>query len=300
MSLIKYRAFLHVVEQGSLTKAAKLLGYSQPGISKMIESLEDELNISLFIRNGSSIELTDNGKQVYTYCKEVVKHDDELINAVNAMNGLLTGNIRIGALNSIIQDYVPAIIKAYSSEHPIIQISLNEIPSFEVIEQLAGGTIDIGFTSKFNVKGIEFIPLFHDPCRLIVNKNHPFAVRETISISDLNGCDFIMLPPEGQDLINTVKETEKFAPLVKYYVHSDAAAVSMVAADLGVYIISEMQCKYLPANVVKKEFIEDVFRVMGIGIKSQKKASAALKEMIRIAKLQLDDTQSSPSSVSSL
>ena len=210
-----------------------------------------------------------------------MKYDDELINAVNAMNGLLTGNIRIGALNSIIQDYVPRIIKFYSDVHPIIQISLNEIPSFEVIEQLAGGTIDIGFTSKFDVKGIEFIPLFNDPCRLIVNKNHPFVAKETISISDLNGCDFIMLPPEGQDLINTVKETEKFTPFVKYYVHSDAAAVSMVAADLG-------------------EFEEDVFRVMGIGIKSQKKASTALKEMIRIAKLQLDNTKSSPSSVSSL
>lgn len=285
MSLVKYRAFVNVAELGSLTKAAKLMGYSQPGISKMMDSLEDELNISLFIRNGPAIELTDNGKQVYSYCKKIVKCDDDLVNAVNAMNGLLTGSIHIGALNSVIQSFVPNIIKSYSSVYPKIQIYLNEIPTGEIIKQLKSNTIDIGFTSEFNFRGLEFIPLFKDRIRLIVNKNHPFASYGKISIKTLNGCDFITLPSEGRDLIDVVMGTEKFTPIVTYCVHSDAAAVSMVAADLGVYIISDLQCQHLPENVVKLEFEEDLFRVKGIGIQSQKKASPALKEMIKIAKL---------------
>ncbi len=284
MSLVKYRAFISAVGQGSLTKAAKVMGYSQPGISKMIDSLEEELNISLYVRNRSSIELTDNGKLVYIYCREIIKHDDELITATNAMNGLLTGNIRIGALNSIILEYVPRIIRMYSSAYPNIRISLDELSFAGIVESLKNNTIDIGFSSEFNINGIDFYPLFKDPCRLIVNKEHPFALLDKIPISTLNGCDLIIIPSYGDDVLNAVKKTKQFAPVAKYYIHSDSAAVSMVGAGLGAYIISEMQCNRLPDNVVKKEFEENVFRVMGIGIKSSKKTTPALKELIKILK----------------
>lgn len=290
MSFIKYRAFIHVVELGSLTKAAEALQYSQPGISKMMDSLEEELNLSLFVRKGPALELTENGKQIYVYCKDIVRREDELINAANAMNGLLTGTIRIGALNSIILDYTPNVIKAYSNAHPMIQIFLDELSYAEIIEDLKNGTIDIGFTSMFSEKSLEFIPLFNDPIRLIVNKDHPLASCGKIPISALDDSDFISLPSGGDDLLVVVKNTQKFTPVNKYYVHSDAAAVAMVAADLGVYIISEMQCKNLPENVVKKEFEEDLFRVMGIGIKYAKNVSPAIKEMIRISKLQITTT----------
>lgn len=288
MSLIKYRAFVHVVEQGSLTRAAAIMGYSQPGISKMIETLEDELNTSLFIRNSSSLELTENGKQIYVYCKDIVKRENEMMNAINAMNGLLTGNIRIGAQNSIIMNFVPSVIKAYTNAHPFIQMHLDEMCNYDIVDKLKDDTIDIGFTSQFDTRGITFIPLFQDPVRLIVNKNHPYASYEKIPVSALNNCDFIMLPPEGNDLILTVKRTQPFTPIAKFYVHSDAAAVSMVSADLGVYIISEMQCQNLPDTILKKEFEEPIYRNMGIGIKSQKYVTPALEEMIRISKLQID------------
>lgn len=291
MSSVKYRAFINVVEQGSLTKAAKMMGYSQPGISKMIDSLEKEWNIPLFVRNSSSLDLTDNGKQIYTYCKKIVKIENELGDAVNAMHGLLTGSIRIGALNSIIVDFVPNLIKSYTSAYPIIQIHLDELCSYDIIDYLKDDMIDIGFTSKFEAKGIEFIPLFKDAARLIVNKDHPFASYGKVPINALNGCDFITLPPEGNDVILAVKRRGDFTPVVKFYVHSDAAAVSMVAANLGAYIISEMQCRHLPETVVKKEFEEDAYRVMGIGIKSPKSTSPALKEMIRIAKLRAESIE---------
>ena len=284
MNLIKYRAFIKTAEYGSLTKAAKDLKYSQPGISKMIETLENEWDISLFSKNRSYMELTDNGKQLYSYCKEIIRIEDELNDTVNAMHGLLTGYIRIGALNSIIIDFVPNVIKTYTNTYPIIQISLNELNSFDVVSHLKENMIDIGFTSKFSEKGLEFIPLFRDPIRLIVNKEHPFAVYDKVPISALNGCEFIMLPPEGQDLITVVKKRERFQAAVKFHVHSDIAAISMVAANLGAYIISDMQCNNLPDNVVKKEFQEDVYRVMGIGMRNQKTISPALRELINIAK----------------
>ena len=64
MSIIKYRAFIKVVEQNSITKAAKELCYSQPAISRMIDSLEDDIGFALLNRNKDSITITENGKVI--------------------------------------------------------------------------------------------------------------------------------------------------------------------------------------------------------------------------------------------
>ena len=79
MSLTKYRAFIKVVELGSLTKAAKQLGYSQPGISHMIDSLEAEMGFPLLIRNKDSIVPTESGKKILYYCHQIIKNEDSLL-----------------------------------------------------------------------------------------------------------------------------------------------------------------------------------------------------------------------------
>lgn len=288
MSLIKYRAFMKAVETGSLTKTARAMGYSQPGISKMIESLENELNTTLFMRNGSNIEITETGKIAYKYAVKMVEQETAMVDAIHSVNGLIIGSIRIGALNSIIIECVPRIIKEYSDAHPIIEISLNQLSFAEVIDELRSNNIDIGFTSKFSVPGLKFIPLFKDPIRLLVHREHPFASYDKVPIDALNNCDMIMLPPGGDDVVLAVKNKKNFSVHTKYYVHSDSAATSMVAAGLGVYIISSMQCGNLPDTVIAKELDTDVYRTMGIGIKLQKTDSPAVREMIRIAKAQTE------------
>lgn len=157
-----------------------------------------------------------------------------------------------------------------------------------IIETLRDGTIDIGFTSEFNVKGLEFIPLFKDPCRLIVSNQHPFASYDKIPISALNGCEMIAEPPGGDEAIKAVKKKHKFTPVVRYYIHADAAAQAMVAANLGAYIIPDLQCHTLPEGIKVIEFEEGVYRVMGCAVKSLKKTSSAVKEIINIAKIVTD------------
>lgn len=98
MSIIKYRAFIKVVEQNSITKAAKELCYSQPAISRMIDSLEDDIGFALLNRNKDSITITENGKVILKYCYQIVEGEDALQAATNSIKGLLKGDIKIGAL----------------------------------------------------------------------------------------------------------------------------------------------------------------------------------------------------------
>lgn len=284
MSAIKYRAFINVVEHGSLTNAAKVMGYSQPGVSKMIDSLEKDLNIKLFTRNSSSLVLTENGTKIYQYCKKIVANEDELFDSISEMQGLLTGSLRIASLNSISVDFVPRVINNYKRVYPNIDIQLEELCTYDIIDQLKTDLLDIGFTSSFESSSLDFIPLFTDPIRLIVSDKHPFASRTTISISELNDCDFIMPTQRGNDLVIKIQDIKPFNPTAKFYVHSDIAAISMVASNSGAYIISDMQCNNLPDSVRKLNFEENAYRTIGIALKTQKNKFLRLKEMIRIAK----------------
>ncbi|MFR1804992.1 MAG: LysR family transcriptional regulator [Faecalispora jeddahensis] len=98
LSISKYRAFIKVAESGSLTKAAKQLGYSQPGISHMVDSLETEMGFPLLIRNKDKIVPTENGKKVLYYCYQIIKNETYLQETVSAINGLLEGYHQHGRL----------------------------------------------------------------------------------------------------------------------------------------------------------------------------------------------------------
>ena len=92
MSNIKYLAYLKTVEFHSLTKAANLLGYTQPGISHMITSLEQELGFPLLIRAKDGVYPTDEGQQLLYYMRQIVNNETMLKDLANQINGIETGS----------------------------------------------------------------------------------------------------------------------------------------------------------------------------------------------------------------
>ena len=112
--MIKYRAFIQVVESGSITKAARVLGYSQPGISYMIDSLEKEMGFPLLIRSKDKVQPTKDGARVLYHCKQIVNSEDDLKETVRAINGLMDGTIFIASQNSMMVNIVPQIISRFS------------------------------------------------------------------------------------------------------------------------------------------------------------------------------------------
>ena len=99
---IKYRAFIKSIEMNSISKAAEALGYSQPGISHMIESLEKEYGFPLLVRTRDSITPTENGKELLYYCRQIVQNEDALQDTISSINGMLSGTLRIGSFNGLL------------------------------------------------------------------------------------------------------------------------------------------------------------------------------------------------------
>lgn len=286
MSLIKYRAVVTAAKYGSITRAANELGYTQPGISRMINSLEDELGIPLLKRSNTNIEFTAEGVQILPHMQEMLRQEDQILDTIKALHTLNRGGIRIGSMNSMLVSYVPEIIDAYSKTYPNVDLTLLEMPMNEIIEGLQKGNIDIGFINEFNIKGLTFIPLFKDHIRLVVNRRHPFARYDKIPLDALDGSDLIMFTPDATDIMQVIKETKDFTPVAKYYVSSDSAGLSMVSKNLGSYIVTdiEVQSKVLHDDIIIKHFEEDIYRTMGVGIRSSETISPSLKKLINMTR----------------
>ncbi|MDO4960612.1 MAG: LysR family transcriptional regulator [Eubacteriales bacterium] len=288
MSISKYKAFLKVAELGSLTKAADALGYSQPNISHMIKTLEDEFGFALFFRRKDKCTLTKNAESILYYCMQIVKNDEELHANIRGIHGMLTGSIRIGATNSTMIDFVPKAIYCFASQYTGIELLPSEMEAEAIINDLRLGKIDIGFLDEDSVPGelkSNFIPLFKDPICLLIPQGHPLAGYERVPMEMLGAYDFIL------PTIPSSNETSAYADLlsgidlnVKYKSASDLAIFGMVENNLGISITSKELSKYLRCKVESREFEDAIFRTQGALIISLNHATPAVKEFINISK----------------
>lgn len=286
MNTSRYEIFLKVVETGSITKTARYYGYSQPGISYILNTLENDIGFSLLIRSKNSVFISPEGKELLPIFRKLSEDESEFRQKIRELNRLNCGTIRIGALNSTILHLVPKVISAYSSAFSKIHVYLNEGSIPELSEQLKNNNIDLAFTTNKIPSGFNFIPLMKDPLYLIVNSKHPFASFEKIPPSLLNGCNFIVPVDGWDDAFKEIQKTEKFTPNPVQYIASDAAAIAMVSGNVGVYVASVLQTNNLPDNVIAKPFTHDVYRILGICIRSIKNASPAIRTFINTAKSQ--------------
>ena len=288
MSITKYKAFLKVAELGSLTKAAQALGYSQPNVSHMIKTLENEFGFSLFIRSKDSCTLTKNGESILYYCSQIVKNDDLLHASVQGIYGLLTGSIRIGATNSNMIDFVPKVIHRFTTSYSGIELLPRELGAENVVRELKSGNIDVAFIEEEAVPDElkkYFTPLYKDPLCVILPPNHPLTALDKGPSDRIKGCDFILPIVPGTDNVSEFSDVlSRMNPNIRYKAASDLAIFGMVENNLGISIMSKEMTKYLRCKVESREFAEDLSRTQGVLVSSDEHITPAVQEFISVAK----------------
>ena len=283
MSLIKYRAFIKVVELKSITRAAEAMGYSQSGISNMLNALEDEVGFPCLIRRRDAILPTAAGEKILRYCYQMVQSEDALRETITSINGLMEGKLRIGAYNSFILHLLPKVIAEFIRKHPNIKIYVQEIVNENIKSDLVNDRVDLAFLSDIVSEGFEFYHLFNDKWGALINVKHPLAQHDKISVEMIDGCDFIMPLPKWDDGHVFIQRQKPFTPVKKCFVTSDNAGIAMVEKNIGIFITAKLNSANLLDNVVFREFEENFERRLGMAVKSMKNASPAVKEFYRMA-----------------
>lgn len=147
ISLDLYKIFCTVVRMGNMSGAAKELYISQPAVSMAMRQLEEKLGKPLLIRSSKGIRTTEEGKILYEYLKQALGLIETAEKKYMQMVNLQIGEIKIGASDTVIRNYLIPHITKHTEEHPEINIKFVNRTTFETIKLLKSGNIDIGFVN---------------------------------------------------------------------------------------------------------------------------------------------------------
>ena len=101
MTLLEYRIFHTVTQQGSFARAAQILHLTPSAISHAVSSMEESCGFSLFVRGKGGVSLTRSGEALYPVIRQVLSADEALTQTVGELKGVQRGKVRIGAFNSV-------------------------------------------------------------------------------------------------------------------------------------------------------------------------------------------------------
>lgn len=137
-----YKIFYHVAKNKNITKTANELMITQPGVSKAIKNLEEQIGCSLFIRTKTGVILTDEGRIFYEQIKQAMEIIDSAEQKLMEMINLDYGYLNIGASNTITKKYLLPYINEFHKKYPNIKITIYTNPTFELIQKMRNGLID--------------------------------------------------------------------------------------------------------------------------------------------------------------
>lgn len=168
MNLKQLEAFVQVAEGKSFSKAAKELFLTQPTISAHIASLERELNARLFVRNTKEVSLSEDGKDLYRYAKQIIDLQKQIEERFETEEEGSRHCITIAASTIPAQYLLPRVLKRFNEKYPDEQIKIMESDSSKVVSQIVDHIVDVGFTGTvLEKKHCRYLPFYKDKLAVI-------------------------------------------------------------------------------------------------------------------------------------
>lgn len=277
----RYKALLKIVEVGSYTKAAEILGYTQPALSQMITSLEKETSITFLYRSRYGIRLTPEGERLLPIINQTVEQYDTLQRLENEITGLESGIVRIGTVSSISCHWLPPIIKQFWEKYPNVQLILHQGDYNSICEWVQNGIVDFGFVNPAAVKGLEVQVLKTDSFVAVFPKNHPLASKQSVSLHELEQEDCLLLEEGNYSEPLEAFQKEGITPHIRLRMHDDYSILSMVEQGLGYSLLAELVIKKTAYDVSIVPVEEPILRTMSLVTKDKRALSFASKTFMK-------------------
>ncbi len=283
MNISKYKALLTAVDMGSLSAAAQKLGYTQSGLTHMMNGIEDEFGFSILQRGYYGIKLTPAGERIIPMIRQLVMCEEALATEVELVKSYGDDVIRVGAFSSMAGTWLPTIMERFSNEYPEITVNIQTGTVAELYGGLSEGRFDICFGTKNDKYDFKWTPLGEDRFYSILPSDYPIDTEE-FHISRFNGTKFLMPGLGFDDDISAVFHEWNVKPFVTPTYVDDPAIISMVEHGLGVSMLSELIIKGRTDAVRVMPIIPKVSRTLAVATKTDKIMSAPLKRLVSIAK----------------
>ena len=229
----------------NLTAAAIALHTSQPGLSKAIRELEDELGITIFVRHGKRLtHLTDAGRAVVSIVERILLEIDNLKRSAQDWHDAQTGELRIAATHTQARYSLPPAIAALRSRYPDVVVRLHQGSPTQIVALLRAGQVDLGIATESigaqpDLTARDLFCWYHTA---ICRDDHPLVGSASISLQQLASHDLITYDPEfaGRGHIDRAFVKAGLAPRIVLEATDSDVIKTYVKLGLGVGIVSEL------------------------------------------------------------
>ncbi|MBP3895481.1 MAG: LysR family transcriptional regulator [Mogibacterium sp.] len=281
MNTQRIKILLTAIEQGSLTKAGQMLGYTQSYLTQTMKAYEEEIGFPLLVKTNRGVEPTNEARLLLPSMRQLISDEEKLNQEMAEIQGLHRGNIRIGSFPSTSVYWVPQILQYFQGNYPDVVFRIEELGHEEMLHGLSDGSLDMTLMSDPGKSNIDFIPILEDPMLLVMPSGHRLAHFETVPVSKLKKYPFIMTYESYDRDPHIVFEKAGFMPEVKYFSRDDFAVLSMVQKGLGLAILPELTINEFPGDYECRPLEPAPHRTMGIGIKSLADAGPLTRFVIK-------------------
>lgn len=233
-------AFAAVMSAGSITSAARLLGRSQPVVTRQIQELEADVGYLLFTRNGPRISPTPKGVLFYAEVERLLmglKHIRQRANAIGA--GALPV-LSLAAIPALAAGFVPAALAALERELLPSQVHVLALAAENVVQSVLAQSVDFGLASlPVQHPGLDVQWVCQVPCVACLAMDHPLAKKKEIRLKDLNGGRLLTManPYRFRRRVEEALEREGVAPAEVIDTNSSMTAIAMAKQSLGIAIV---------------------------------------------------------------
>jgi len=246
MNLQQLRFFNEVVRQGlNISAAASTLYTSQPGVSKQIKLLEEELGIEIFVRNGKRIvAITEPGKAVLEIAQRMLHDAGNLKQVAEEFHAQDTGDLTIATTHTQARYALPPTVKQFIKRYPGVKLGLHQGNPTQIAEQVLSGDADIGIATESLSLYDELITL---PCYewnhcVITPPKHPLLAEKKLTLAKIAQYPIITydFAFSGRGKINAAFEAANIHPNIALTAIDADVIKTYVELGLGIGILAKM------------------------------------------------------------
>ena len=241
MTLIQLEYFRTLAHMLHYTRAAEELHIAQPSLSYSIRALENELGIPLFERHGRSVHLTPYGEQFLLYAEKALQYISDGMKAVAETRSSVPQIVRLGYFHSVSATLVPDLVNRIRSEEGDAlrtRFHFSEAPSFDLLEELKSGSLDIAFCLHLD-DAVESVPVLRQQLFLVVRQDHPLASKPSVCFEEFADEPQIMLTRTSRlhAQMNEIYREHGRIPNVVFEVRECNAALQHILLGSGVSVL---------------------------------------------------------------
>lgn len=227
------RYFEHVAKVLNYTRASKDLHISQPALSLAVKRLEEEWGVQLLVRNRATVELTDIGRDVMECVSSALYDLDRARMLAEESLGTENAEINLGTIYAMQGKFWSQALfdfRRQCSHDP--QITVTQAYSKELLRRLRTGQLDVAFASRIgDMKDLQYSLCWSQSLVLGVNKRHPFAQKDSISLTELEGMEILSYNPYSPVTEGLRSLIDDYGLNVQYSFDDEITLSSIISAD---------------------------------------------------------------------